>query len=88
MDLIVTPEGRVRAIYNDNLDLAGLGQVSISRASHVEPASGERFVTTRTSRDPASSSAAERPATPLPTTRTSARAPVSSASTRSALPLW
>ena len=37
MDLVVTPDGTVRAVYDETLDLALLGRVSIRRASHVEP---------------------------------------------------
>ena len=37
MDLVVTPDGTVRAVYDETLDLALLGRLSIRRASHVEP---------------------------------------------------
>ena len=37
MDLVVEPTGRVRAIYDERIDLATIGAVSIRRASHVEP---------------------------------------------------
>ncbi len=37
MDLIITPGGRVRAIYSEALDLAVLGPLDIRRASSVEP---------------------------------------------------
>ena len=37
MDLIVTPNGQLRHIYDDNLDLTELGRATISRASFVEP---------------------------------------------------
>ena len=37
MDLVVAPDGTVRAVYDETLDLALLGRVSIRRASHVEP---------------------------------------------------
>jgi hypothetical protein len=35
--LIVGPQGGVRCLYNEAVDLASLGAVSIRRASHVEP---------------------------------------------------
>jgi hypothetical protein len=37
MDLVVAPDGTVKAVYDETLDLALLGRVSIHRASHVEP---------------------------------------------------
>jgi hypothetical protein len=37
MKLLVQPDGTVRAIYDEMIDLAVLGQVTITRASHVEP---------------------------------------------------
>lgn len=37
MQLIVDPAGRIRCIYGETIDLTSLGQISISRASHVEP---------------------------------------------------
>jgi hypothetical protein len=37
MDLVVAPDGTVRAVYDETLDLALLGRLSIRRASHVEP---------------------------------------------------
>ena len=36
MKLLVQPDGTVRAIYGEAIDLAVLGQVTIQRASHVE----------------------------------------------------
>ena len=43
MDLIVAPSGCIRHIYNDHLDLSQLGQVAITRASHVEPDSSGQW---------------------------------------------
>ena len=43
MDLVVAPDGTVRAVYNEALDLATLGHLSIRRASHVEPTSKGRW---------------------------------------------
>jgi hypothetical protein len=37
MRLVIDPSGRVRAVYDEALDLAGLGRLEIRRASHVEP---------------------------------------------------
>jgi hypothetical protein len=37
MDLVVAPDGTLKAIYDEALDLASLGRLSIRRASHVEP---------------------------------------------------
>lgn len=37
MKLLVRPDGTVRAIYQEDLDLAVLGCPTIRRASHVEP---------------------------------------------------
>ena len=37
MESIVHPEGTVRCLYDETLDLSQLGPVSIRRASHVEP---------------------------------------------------
>ncbi len=37
MKLLVKPDGTVRALYDELIDLAVLGQPTITRASHVEP---------------------------------------------------
>lgn len=42
IELVVSPDGTTRSIYDERLDLKCLGPVSIARASHVEPSqSGE-----------------------------------------------
>ncbi len=37
MDLLITADGTVRAIYDESVDLTVLGPPVITRASHVEP---------------------------------------------------
>ena len=37
MELLVSSGGRIRCIYSEEIDVSVLGQVSIRRASHVEP---------------------------------------------------
>ena len=37
MQLVIDCQGQVRCLYDEALDLAALGSVSIRRASHVEP---------------------------------------------------
>jgi hypothetical protein len=37
MQLIVAPDGSVRCLYDEVIDLAALGRLSITRASNVEP---------------------------------------------------
>jgi hypothetical protein len=37
MKLLVKPDGTVRAIYDETIDLGVLGRPAIARASHVEP---------------------------------------------------
>ncbi len=43
MDLVIDPAGRVRAVYDETLDLAALGRMKITRASHVEPTPDGRW---------------------------------------------
>jgi hypothetical protein len=43
MKLIVRPDGMVRAIYDEAIDLAVLGRPTITRASHVEPDEQRRW---------------------------------------------
>jgi hypothetical protein len=44
MKLLVKPEGTVRAIYDESIDLAVLGKPTITRASHVEPGAEGRWL--------------------------------------------
>jgi len=37
MILTISPQGTVRAVYTETIDLDALGQTTIRRASHVEP---------------------------------------------------
>ena len=37
MELVIDCRGGVRCVYGEEIDLSVLGQVSIRRASHVEP---------------------------------------------------
>lgn len=42
MKIVITPHGEIRCLYAEIVDLAVLGPLTISRASHVEPtADGE-----------------------------------------------
>jgi hypothetical protein len=43
MELIVTPQGLVECVYSENIELSGLGRLSIMRASHVEPTEDGRW---------------------------------------------
>jgi len=37
MELVIGPQGDMRCVYSETMDLASLGTLSISRGSHVEP---------------------------------------------------
>lgn len=37
MILVIEPNGNVRCIYDETINLAALGTLTIKRASHVEP---------------------------------------------------
>lgn len=41
---VVRPNGAIRCLYDESIDLSTIGQLSIRRASHVEPdAKGQWF---------------------------------------------
>jgi hypothetical protein len=44
MDLIILPDGTVRAVYAEEIDLGAIGRPVITRASHVEPDSAGRWL--------------------------------------------
>ena len=44
MQLVITPDGAVRCIYGESIDLHCLGSPNIMRASHVEPAGDGRWI--------------------------------------------
>lgn len=37
MNIVIHPDGAARCLYSEEIDLAALGELSIKRASHVEP---------------------------------------------------
>jgi hypothetical protein len=43
MDLLILPDGTVRAVYAEEIDLGAIGRPVITRASHVEPDSTGRW---------------------------------------------
>ncbi len=44
MQLLIHPGGSVQCVYSEAIDVAELGRVSISRASHVEPDMGGHWI--------------------------------------------
>jgi len=44
MQLIITPGGAVRCLYDETLDLTALGRPAITRASQVEPTSSGAWI--------------------------------------------
>ena len=44
MHLVVAPDGTVKAVFAETIDLAALGRPTISRASHVEPDDDGRWL--------------------------------------------
>ena len=43
VELVITPAGNLRAIYDERVDLTGLGRRMIRRGSHVEPTEDGRW---------------------------------------------
>jgi hypothetical protein len=43
MQIIISPGGMVRCIYDEAIDLAAIGKPVITRASHVEPTADGRW---------------------------------------------
>ncbi len=43
MELVVTPHGQMRCLYEEAFELAALGRIEIARASHVEPDAGGQW---------------------------------------------
>ena len=43
MELVIEAGGDVRAVYEETIDLATLGRLSLERASHVEPDADARW---------------------------------------------
>lgn len=44
MELIIEPSGQGRCVYDELIDLAMLGPLSIRRASHIEPDDQGRWI--------------------------------------------
>ncbi len=44
MQLVVDSAGRVRCVYDEAIDLAALGPLSVRRGSHVEPDASGRWL--------------------------------------------
>ena len=44
MQLVIEPDGSVRCLYGEEIDLACLGSLTIRRASHVEPDANGRWL--------------------------------------------
>ena len=37
MQLVIEPQGRVRCIYGETIDISSLGKLTVRRGSYVEP---------------------------------------------------
>ena len=44
MQLVITPDGELRCIYAEDIDLRSVGELTIRRASHVEPLPDGRWL--------------------------------------------
>jgi len=43
MQVLIEPDGSVRCVYDEKIDLTALGRPSITRGSHVEPTPDGRW---------------------------------------------
>jgi hypothetical protein len=43
MQMLIAPNGSIRCLYDESLDLMALGSLTIRRASHVEPDEAGRW---------------------------------------------
>ena len=43
MNIVVAPDGSMRCVYGEAVDLRALGRIEVRRASHVEPDDGGRW---------------------------------------------
>jgi len=44
MQLLIQADGTIRCLYDEAIDLAGLGSLTIGRASHVEPTAAGQWL--------------------------------------------
>jgi len=44
MQLVISPQGQIRCIYGESIDLTTFGKLAIRRASFVEPDSGGQWL--------------------------------------------
>jgi hypothetical protein len=44
MQLVIQPDGTVRCVYGETINLAVIGRLTISRSSHVEPDAHGRWL--------------------------------------------
>jgi hypothetical protein len=44
MEIVIQPDGRVRCVYGESIDLSAIGQLDIRRGSHVEPDGDGRWL--------------------------------------------
>jgi hypothetical protein len=44
MEIVIQPDGRVRCVYAEAIDLSAIGQLDIRRGSHVEPDGDGRWL--------------------------------------------